>query len=382
VHLVPPPVRALALLALLNASADAAFLPLVPAIRDDLALTGLQTGALLAATTLAALVATLPASALAARRGARPVLLAAALLMPVSLLVMAAAPGLSWLLAGRWLFGLSFAVAWSIAPGVAATRLPGAAGTASLLAASGIGWLLGPVAAGALASVWGWRAPLVVAAVVTVPAALPFVRRGSRAETARAFGLRELLALARTSPAVGWSLAVAALLGVVTGTIGVLVPTLLADNGVGTAGIGAAVTVSAAVWVAAAAGSGRIGRARIGLGAVGSAVAVLALASAVPVASLSTTALVGFLVLAAACRAPLGALIYPLAARASDGERGATAVASLLNLAWAVAALGAPVLAGAALQQGLERLVFAGVCVAGALVAAGMLTTSRRLEAA
>lgn len=381
-HLVPRPVRPLALLALLNAAADAAFLPLVPAIRDDLSLTGPQTGALLAATTLAALVATLPASALAARWGARPLLLGAALLMPASLLVMAAAPGLWWLLGGRWLFGLSFAVAWSIAPGVAAARVPGAAGTASLLVAAGLGWLLGPAVSGTLAATWGWRTPLVVVAALTLPAALPFVRSRPRVEPARPVGLRDLLALARTSPAVGWSLAVAALLGVVTGTIGVLVPTLLADNGVGPAGIGAAVTVSAAVWIAAAAGSGRIGRARIGLRLVAAAVAALALASAVPVASLSTTALVGFLVLAAACRAPLGALIYPLAARAGDGERGATAIASLLNLAWAVAALGAPVLAGAALQQGLERLVFAGVCVVGALVATGMLATSRRLASA
>lgn len=381
-HLVPRPVRPLALLALLNAAADAAFLPLVPAIRDDLSLTGPQTGALLAATTLAALVATLPASALAARWGARPLLLGAALLMPASLLVMAAAPGLWWLLGGRWLFGLSFAVAWSIAPGVAAARVPGAAGTASLLVAAGLGWLLGPAVSGTLAATWGWRTPLVVVAALTLPAALPFVRSRPRVEPARPVGLRDLLALARTSPAVGWSLAVAALLGVVTGTIGVLVPTLLADNGVGPAGIGAAVTVSAGVWIAAAAGSGRIGRARIGLRLVAAAVAALALASAVPVASLSTTALVGFLVLAAACRAPLGALIYPLAARAGDGERGATAIASLLNLAWAVAALGAPVLAGAALQQGLERLVFAGVCVVGALVATGMLATSRRLASA
>jgi predicted MFS family arabinose efflux permease len=382
VRSIPAPVRPLAVLALLNACADAAFLPLLPAIRDDFGLSGAETGSLLAATTFAALVATMPLSALAARVGARPVLLAAAALMPLSLLAMAAAPGLPWLLAGRILFGLSFAVTWSIAPGVASARVPGAAGTASLLAVSGLGWLVGPVASGALASVAGWRIPLVAAAVASAPAVLPFLRPAPREATEPAVRLGALLALVRTSPAVRWSAAVAALLGIVTGAIGVLVPTLLADNGVGPAGVGLAVTVSAVVWVGAAAGSGHIRGSRIGVRTVGATVAVLAVAWALPVASLSTVTLVGFLVVAAACRAPLGALIYPLASRGVSGERGATAIAGLLNIVWAVAALGAPVLAGAAVQAGLERAAFGAVCLAAATLAVGMLATSRPVATA
>lgn len=380
--LVPAPVRSLALLALVNALADAAFLPLVPAIRDDLRLTGAQTGALLAATTVAALVGTIPVAQLGARIGARPLLLAAAMLMPISLAGMALAPGLWALLAARMLFGLSFTVNWAITPGLAASRVSGARGTAALLAVSGVGWLVGPMAAGVLTSLWGWRVPLALIALLAVPTALPFLRRGTPERVGGSLSLREAFALATTSAPVAWSAAVAALLGLVTGAIGVLVPTLLADNGMSPAGIGAAVTLSSVVWIAAAAGSGRITRPLIGLRLVGLTVAALAACWALPVLSLSNAALTGFLVLAAACRAPLGALIYPLATRASDGEGSATTIASVLNVAWAMPALVAPLLAGVAMEQGLARATFAAVCVVAAAIAVGMLGTARRLAAA
>lgn len=382
VTLVPQPVRGLALLALLNTSADAALLPLLPAISDDMALSGAQAGVLVATTTVVSLLIALPVARLAATVGVRPLLLAAALLMPVSLLAMAAAPGLWWLLAARSLFGASFALTYVISPGVAAIRVPGAAGTAALGAAAGAGWLFGPMCAGLLAGVWGWRSALLVIAALTIPAAIPFLRRGRQELVTKPLPLRDLVELTRTTPAVAWSAAVAALLGAVTGTIAVLVPTLLAANGMGPAGIGAAVTVSSVVWVVASTCAGQIRRIRVGLTQIGATVAALALVTVLPVLSASTAVLVGFLVLAAACRAPLGALIYPLATRAVNGETGGTAIGGLLHLAWAAAGLAAPLLAGAAMQQGLERVAFAAVCLAAVFVAAGILGASRRLALA
>jgi predicted MFS family arabinose efflux permease len=256
--------------------------------------------------------------------------------------------------------------------------VPGAAGTAALGAAAGAGWLLGPLCAGLLATVWGWRPALLVMAVLTLPAATPFLRGGRRELVSKPLALRELVELARTTPAIAWSAAVAGLLGAVTGTIAVLVPTLLAANGIGPAGIGAAVMVSSVVWIVASACAGRIRRLRIGLPQIGAAVAALALVTALPVLSGSTAVLVGFLVLAAACRAPLGALIYPLATRSVKGEVGGAAIGSLLHLAWAAAGL----LAGAAMQEGFERAAFAAVCLVAVGVATGILGTSRRLALA
>ena len=129
--LVPAAVRPLGLLALANGAAEAAFLPLIPTIRDDLELSGAEVGAFFAASTFSVLVTSVPAGQLAARFGARWLLLASALLGPAALVLMAAAPGLSALLAARLLYGVAFAIIWSVAPGVAAARVPGAGGSGS-----------------------------------------------------------------------------------------------------------------------------------------------------------------------------------------------------------------------------------------------------------
>jgi predicted MFS family arabinose efflux permease len=380
--LVPPSLRPLVLLALANAAGDAAIVPLAPAIRDDLGLSGVELGALFATTTLAVLLTSVPAGQLAARVGSRPLLLGSSLLAPLALGLMAASPSLSLLLAGRIAFGVAFAVFWSVAPAVAASRLPGASGSGPIVAASGVGWLAGPLVAGLLADVAGWRLPLVVIAVLSAPVALSFTRTVPRASVARPVPLRATAGLIASSATVAWAIATAALLGAVTGAIGVLVPTVLAENGLTAAGIGSAVAVASAVWVGAGLLASRIGGARIDVRLVGGAVAALAVCWALPLASLSSVAVVGFLVLAAACRALLGSVVYPLASGEAGGEAATASLSGVLNLAWALAALVAPLLAGAAVEQGAVRAAFAVVAALAALVAAGMLARGRSVATA
>ncbi|MGL6279560.1 MAG: MFS transporter [Gaiella sp.] len=375
---VPTAVRSLGLLALANGAAEAAFLPLIPTIRDDLELSGAEVGAFFAASTFAVLVAAVPAGQTAARFGARWLLLASALLGPAALLLMAAAPGLSTLLAARLLYGVAFAISWSVAPGVAAARVPGAGGTGIVVAASGVGWLVGPAVAGVLAQGFGWRVPLVVIAAAMLPTALPFVRRSTRDSLARPVPFRETIGLLVRSRRAASAAVLSGLLGVVTGATGVLVPTVLSDNGVPASGIGFAIAVSAGIWALAAACSGRIGRGRIDVRLAGVAAAALAACWVVPLVSLSSAAIVGFLLLAAACRALLGTLVYPLGALSADGEAGVAALSGLLNLAWAAPALIVPILVGLAQEQGATRLVFGVVCVLAATVAVGILGTARR----
>lgn len=382
VSLVPTAIRPLALLALANAAGDAALVPLVTVIRDDLGLSGVAVGALFASTTLAVLVTSVPAGQLAARVGSRPLLLGSALLAPVALGVMAAAPSLAVLLAARIAFGVAFAVFWSVGPAVAAARLPGAAGTGAVVAASGVGWLVGPLAAGALADVAGWRAPLALLAALSSPVALAFLRGAAREDVSRPGVLRDTLGLVAASPTAAWAMATAALLGVVTGAIGVLVPSVLADNGVTATGIGTAVALASAVWVLAGAVAARIGSSRIDVGLVGAGVAALAVCWALPLASLSSAAVVGFLVLAAACRALLGSVLYPLAAGETGGEGATASFSGVLNLAWALGALVAPLLAGAAVEQGEVRAAFAIVAALAAVAAVGMLARGRRVATA
>lgn len=374
---LPPAVRPLALVAFANGAAEAAFLPLVPAITSDLALSGAAVGALFAATTLAVLASAMPAAQLAARSGSRLLLSVAAVLTPVGLMLMAVAPSLGFLFAGRVVFGIGFAGFWSIGPAIAAARVPGTRGTAIVLAASGVGWLVGPAVSGALAATWGWRVPLAAVALGLAPTVLPLVREAGGGRVARPVPLRESIVILSTSRRAGWAAVISALLGVATGAIGVLVPTVLSANGVSAAGIGAAIAASSAVWVLAASASGRIRR-RVDVRLAAFAVAALALAWALPSASLSSAAVVGFLLVAAASRALLGTLLYPLAVAATDGEAGAAALSGLVNVAWAVPALVMPVLVGVALEQGAARIVPAAVCLLAALVAGGMLSSTWR----
>lgn len=380
--LVPSSLRPLAALALANAAGDAAIIPLAPTIRDDLGLSAVELGALFAATTLAVLLTSVPAGQLAARVGARPLLLGSAVIAPLSLGVMAVSPNLAVLLAGRVAFGVAFAVFWSIGPAVAAARLPGASGSGAIVAASGVGWLAGPLVAGALADVLGWRLPLAIIALLSAPVALSFARAAAREPVARPVRLRATLELIATSTTAAWATATAALLGVVTGAIGVLVPTVLADNGVSASGIGAAVAVASAVWILAGLLSTRIRGGRIDVRLVGGAVAALAVCWALPLASLSSLAVVGFLVLVAACRALLGSVLYPLASSEAGGEAGTASLSGVLNLAWALAALVAPLLAGAAIEQGAVRAAFAVVAALAAVVAVGMLARGRQIATA
>ena len=375
--LVPAAVRPLGLLALANGAAEAAFLPLIPTIRDDLELSGAEVGAFFAASTFSALVTSVPAGQLAARFGARWLLLASALLGPAVLALMAAAPGLSALLAARLLYGVAFAIIWSVAPGVAATRVPGAGGSGVVVAASGIGWLIGPALSGVLAQGFGWRIPLVVIAVATLPSALPFFRRPTHDTLARPVPLRETIALLPRSRRAAWAAVLSGLLGVVTGAIGVLRAdrplrersACLGDR-VRDRGLRRCLGPRGGLLGADREGADRRAsrrRRRRGPRSVLDSPA----GGRMP-------AVVGFLLLAAACRALLGTLVYPLGALSADGESGVAALSGLLNLAWAAPALIVPVLVGFAQEQGATRPVFGVVCLLVATVAAGILGSTRR----
>src|ERR671913_422337 len=76
-------------------------LPLLPGFADEFRLSDAQTGAVLAASTLATVAAALPAGVLCARRGARFVCVLAGTLVAASAAVHALAPSFAVLLAGR-----------------------------------------------------------------------------------------------------------------------------------------------------------------------------------------------------------------------------------------------------------------------------------------
>lgn len=371
------PLRSLLALAFANGVADASLIPLLPSIRADLGLTALQAGAMLSATTLAMLATALPVGLLAGRLGVGRLLLVASALIPVSLAVLALADGLALVLVARVLFGVSFGIVWVVGPARAMGEGRGAAGTGRLVAVSGAGWLVGPVLAGAVADLAGWRVAFAVLAVLCLPLAALFAFDRSGSSDVRPVRLRDALRAARRDRSAGGATLASGLLGVVTGVTGLLAPLVLAANGLSAGAIGLAVGVSAGVWAVAAALVGRLESRRVNVHALGIGAAVLAAAWVLPVVSLSTAVVVGFLVVSAACRSSIGTLVYAVGARGAGSEGAAAAVIGVMNIAWAVAALAAPLVAGAVDGEAGIRLAFAATALLALALAAWILVPRR-----
>ena len=374
--------RVLLAVAFVNGIAESSLVPLLPSIKGELGLTAVQTGLLLTTTTLAMLVGAMPIGYAVNRFGTRAPLLLAATLMPAALAAQALAGSLEALLAARFLFGLSFGILWVIGPARAAAEGRGASGTGPLIAASGAGWLVGPVVAGTIADAGGWRAASAVLAALTVPL-VPVVARyasartgGTRLESVR---LRTALGQLRRNRTIAGAALVSGLLGVVGGVSGLLVPFALAGNGLSAGEIGLAFGISAAVWITAAALVGRLRASSVHLRGVGIAVAILAAAWLLPALRLSTLALIAFLVVSTGCRSTINALVFAVGVRASDGT-SAPVVIGVMNLAWAVSALAAPLLAGLAEGNAGVRIAFAATGAATLGVAAALLGGRARVR--
>lgn len=114
---------------------------------------------------------------------------------------------------------------------------------------------------------------------------------------------------------------------------------------------------------------------RIDIRLVGAAVAALALSWLIPVVSLSTAAIVGFLLVSAAFRALLGTVIYVPVPLAVPSEALATPIVGVMNVAWAAMALTSPLAAGLVVGGSGVRWAFVGTAVTGFAVPAWMLVT-------
>jgi len=363
--------RVLLAMAVANGIGESSIVPLIPAIRDDLGLSPVETGLIWTTTTLAMLVAAIPVGYAAKRFGSRWPLVVCAALMPLALVAQALAVGLPGVLAARLLFGLSFGILWVIGPARAAAGDRGAGGTGPLIAAAGIGWLVGPVIAGGVADASDWRVASAALAVLILPI-VPFVYRYAAPRVAGehvdSLHLRAAFGLLRRNRTIAGAALVSALLGVVGGASNVLVPLALDAEGLSAGQIGLAFGVTSAVWIASSIAVGRLGASVVTLRGIGCIVAVLASIWVLPALQPTAIVFVLFLVVSTSCRATVNALNYAVGVRAAFGDT-APVVVGVLNLAWAVMALVSPLLAGLAEGSSSVRVAFAVTAVVAALVA-------------
>jgi len=352
--------------------------PLLPMFADEFALSDAQTGAILAASTLATVAAALPAGLLAARRGARFVCVLAATAIALSAVVQALAPTFAVLLLGRVLFGVAFACVWTAGMTLLADR----AGTRALgtsIAIGGLAHLTGPPVAGVLADAFGRALPfaLMAAGAAVVAAGLALVR-GADVRATGAADLRAAAGAVAREPVLRSAVVLIGLVGTLTGVVGLVVPLVLDREGLGPTQIGAVFAIGSVMWVASSLAAVRAGTRAISAGVAGTGAVLIGLAALLPAFTSAVPVVIGFVVLRALLQAPLSTINYPL------GERGARlagvatgTVMGLLNLVWGACAAAAPLLTGALLQASSAQLVFVVLAAVCAAAGTAMLRTAR-----
>jgi hypothetical protein len=160
---------------------------------------------------------------------------------------------------------------------------------------------------------------------------------------------------------------------VLTGLVPLVAPLVLDRAGFSSSGIGAVFALSSVVWVAASLLLARAGARAMTMGGAAAGLALLAVASSMPVLTLAAPCIVGFLMLRAAVQAPLNTMSYDLAARGARSSHVASATAiGFLNVVWAAAATATPLLAGVLLSGAGPRWVFVLLASACAVTALAM----------
>ena len=245
-------------------AADVAFVPLLPTLRDSLALSGAAAGVLLAATMGAMLVLAVPLGILVDRIGARPLLAVAGVLVVAACVGLALATSFATLLAARLVLGVAFAIVWTAAPARLATSPRPTQATGRLLAAGGVGALVAPAFGGFLAGEVGVHAPFAVLALLAVPIAVVLIGdRGADETAGEPPRLRDAIAVTRRERPVRVAVVTIGMMGVLTGANSISAAFELDANGVSSAGIGLVLSAGAVVWIASAHLAGRLPERRL-----------------------------------------------------------------------------------------------------------------------
>ena len=363
-----------------------AMVPLAPTFADEFGLNGVETGMILAAASLAALVVAFPLGVLADRLGARRVTIASAVLFTLATLGQGLASEFWTLLLARAAFGVAFGAVWGagtawLSDSLAAERRTRALGAATTVA--GIGFTLGPVLAGVLADRYDTGTPFLVAAVgaaavtVALMVAAPFAAPSPPRQH-----LRELLSLARRDTLVLAGIAIIVLIGLVGGGVNLLVPLQLKENGVSAGEIGLLFSAASAIYTVVSAIVARLGDRAATLKVGGVAALLTGLSIVLVLVSGSTPAAVAFVLLRAPPWSTMDTIIYPLAAAgAHRSALGRGSVMGLVMLGWAVASTIGPLLAGGVADAFGARAAYALMVVWCALFGLWLLRTGRERAA-
>ncbi len=323
--------------------------PLVPVYTHHLGLSKFEAGAYLSAASLAIVVASIPAGLLADRFGARRVTLAAILLIAASNLGQAFAVNLPELLAARAAFGIASATVWTatvtwLSDTASDRRRTSAIG--AVVAVAGVGGMIGPAFAGAVAQHVSLKAVFLVITAAAVVMLLVFLVMPAGGQAPHPH--QPLAAVWRASRGEGLiaaGIAIMILGGLSDGVINLLGPLELTADGLSTSATGVVFSAAAGIFIAISALVSRIGGRAVSVRSAGVA-AVLQAATLVPVfISLAAVSVGGMVLVRSAVVAWPYTIGLPLGALGARRRGVGTAtVNGFLGLAWGGANfVGAPV---------------------------------------
>jgi MFS family permease len=340
-----------------------AIVPLLPQIAQHIAIDPVQSGALLAAPSLAMVIVSIPAGLLADRIGARGLTRVAALVLTAGVLGQGLAQSFVPLMAARLVIGIASGVAWTtgllwlsdLQPDGKSANKPLAAAATS----GGVGLVAGPAIGAVLGRQLGLATPFLVLGV----------DRGHRVEGGKRTSTRRgVLRLAWREPALVSGAAGLVLSSLASGAINLLAPLELHVAGISTQSIGLVFSAAAGLYIVATVLVVRRIARLITVSTLGMVLVAMAAALMPATISVSSVAVVGSVLLHAPLRATVATISYPLgASRASHVELGTGAAMGVLNGVWASAGVVGPLLAGALAQVASPRLAFA-VLAAGSLL--------------
>ncbi len=363
-----------------------AMIPLAPTYADEFGLTGVETGAILAAASLAALVAALPLGVLADRFGAREVTLASAGLFTLATLGQGLAGDFWSLLVARAGFGLAFGALWGagaswLSNSLSHERRAGALAAATTVA--GLGFTIGPVFAGVVADRFETGTPFVVLAIAAAAVTISlFAVPAVHATDVTTPSLRETLRVVRRDELVLAGIAIIVLIGLVGGGVNLLVPLQLKANGVSAAEIGLLFSAASAVYTVVSAIVARLGERSATLRVGGISALLTGMTIVLVLISPSTLAAIAFVLLRAPPWSTMDTIIYPLAAAgAHRSALGRGSVMGLVMLGWASASTVGPILAGAVADSAGDRAAYGIMIAACALIGLWLLRAGSRTRA-
>jgi MFS family permease len=359
-----------------------AIVPLTPAFADEFGLSGVETGMILAAASLAVLVISFPVGLLVDRLGARRMTIACGCIFTLATLGQGLANEFWTLLLARGLFGVAFGTLWAAATAWLSDSLTDerrAGALAATATVTGIGFTIGPVAAGVLADRYDPGTPFLLAAVgAAVVTATLFAVPPAAGSIVQGMRLRDGVRIARRDELVLGGIALIVLIGLVGGGINLLVPRQLDDNGVSAGEIGLLFTVGSAIYTVMSGAVARRGDRWATLRVGGLAALATGATVVLVLLSGSTLAAVAFILLRAPFWSTMDTIIYPLAAAgAHRSALGRGFVMGLVMLGWGIASTLGPLIAGALTDTWGERAAYAVMILLCALFGAWLLRTAR-----